>query len=70
MTIKYNSQAVHQNAVVVLTTGQTATTGMLAVLADATMAHERVTTLVASLLQVRRHVPAEERWNKTTTTKS
>lgn len=53
-----NSQAVHQNAVVVLATSQTAATGMLAVLADAAMAHERVTTLMASLLQVRRHVPA------------
>jgi hypothetical protein len=42
---------VHVDAVVVLTTGVTATTRVLAVLADATITHGHVTTLLASLLQ-------------------
>jgi len=50
-----HSQAVHQDAVVVLATSKTATAWMLPVLADAAMTHKGVAALMAGLLQVGRH---------------
>ena len=47
---------VHEDAVVVLTTGVTATTGMLAVLADTAVAHLDVTALLAGFVQPSGHV--------------
>ena len=46
----------------VLATGETATAWVLPVLADAAMSHKRVSALMASLLQVRRHFAA--RWGE------
>ena len=46
---------VHEDSVVVLTTGVTATTGMLAVLADTAVAHLDVTALLAGLVQTSGH---------------
>jgi hypothetical protein len=48
-----NSQFVEEDAVVVLTTGITATSGMLSVLSYTTVAHAHVTALVAGFLEVR-----------------
>lgn len=59
------------DAVVVLTTGVTATTRVLAVLADATITHGHVTTLLASLLQSGRlhdaktKIQTSDRWIET-----
>lgn len=47
-------ELVHQDAVVVLTTGVTATTRVLAVLADTAVAGAHVTTLLAVLRETRR----------------
>ena len=46
---------VHEDSVVVLTTGVTATTGMLAVLADTAVSHLDVTALLAGLVQTSGH---------------
>ena len=46
---------VHEDAVVVLTTGITATAGMLAVLADTAVSHLDVTALFACLVQTSGH---------------
>jgi hypothetical protein len=47
---------VHEDSVVVLTTGVTATAGMLAVLANTAVAHLDVTALLAGFVQTSGHV--------------